>query len=439
MINKTEYTTQLLNLLDQYNAFLIDSELENITIIMSIIDDLTNNTSPENLKNMFVLLHDASIFPKDEPGKAFIQALETLYKQHKTFLYWKKIKDAFYAGHLSPELLEQYPLAQAIHIELPPPVPEQLIKPNLTMFKEYRSVLKPEYHPHANAMIDHLEKISFSQLKVFLKKLAQKLNQHMRDKQYDTVCLFHRGQYKSEYWVLKLIYPFLDFQISNVIEIYMEYDLSSKEDQAVILQLETSLQTKNSCLLLIDDGTYSGEQCGDHILHIAYRLEHIRQKQPEYFEQSTVELVFAFAYATQRASNLITQSLELLSYRRIPMLDDIKSVIKKVHLLSEKRIFTTKEMDWGNLQADYATVIAAIMDEAMACNEVERLTMVYTDWKTPDRLSSPASFFKSIPPVSLCREDKKIKFERMQNQWKNEGEHIIPSNFMGPYKIYSPF
>jgi hypothetical protein len=285
--------TKLLTLLNQYKLSLVDTDIENI----SIIDNLAFDPSLKNLKN--TLLNKAIIFQKNEPGKEFIQALSELCNTHQTFIYWNKIKDSFHAGHLSQQFLDRYQSAKDIGIELPPSTPGQTIKPNLRMFKEYRSALKPEYHPHANAMIEHLDKISFSELKVLVKKLAHKLNQHVQEKQYSSVCIFYRGKKKSEYWLLQLIYPFLNFTPTELIEIYDDYDFSSDKNQATILKLQNALHSKNSCLLFIDDGTYSDTQCFDHLVHIAYRLNHIHQKQPEYFNESSIELVFAFTYATQ--------------------------------------------------------------------------------------------------------------------------------------------
>jgi hypothetical protein len=421
----------LLNLLTQYQSSLIDSDIEKISIANTLVAD----SCLENLKSM--LLNNASVFQNDESGKSFIHALNELCKNHKTYLYWKKIKDAFHAGHLSQQRLETYQTAKESGIALPPSTPAQTIKPNLRMFKEYRSALKAEYHPHANAMIDHLDKISFTQLKILLKELANKLNQHVCEKQYNNVFIFHRGKIKSEYWILMLIYPFLNFKIADVIELGNDYDFSSDINQAIILKLQTRLHSKNSCLILIDDGTYSGNQCLDHILHIAFRLEQIRKNQPEYFNEATIELIFAFAYATQHASNLINQSLKLLSAHSLPIPCDLESLIQKVHLFFEKKILTTKEMNWGELQADYETSISAMLTSgSMQPDEVDRLTMVYTDWRTPDNLSSPAAFFKAAPPISLCLEEKKTELHTKQRHEHllNDEQHIIPVNLQSPYK-----
>ena len=427
MINRDEYKIKLRALLNQYQLSLVDADAEKIELIAQLITD----GSLDNLKRM--LHQPAIVFLDNEAGHILIQELSKLCKQHQTFIYWNQIKHAVRAGHVSEERLETYQTAKEIGIDLPPKVPQHSIKPNLRMFDKYRSLLKPAYHQHADAMVEHLDKISFGKLKILLKNLAHKLNQHVQDKQYTNVYFLYRGKDKSEYWALQLMYPFLNFKSHDVIEIPPGMDLSSDKNEAIYLNLRKALHAKNSCLILVDDGTYSGTQCFDHVMNTAYRLEQLYQEQPELFEGASIDMVFVFAYATQRAMDLIHNALELINHHQI-IPCDVRKLIKNVHLFHEKRVLSVKEMNWGELQADYATCISSMLDDSKEADRRDNLTMVYTDWRTPDGFSSPAPFFEGVPPVALCQEEKKAELEAEKKKWHPDDERVIPTSFPCPYR-----
>jgi hypothetical protein len=136
---------------------------------------------------------------------------------------------------------------------------------------------------------------------------------------------------------------------------------------------------------------------------------------------------------SQYASNLINQFLEFINkHQIIPC--DIEHLIKKIHLFSEKRILTTTEMNWGELQADYETSLSVMLEgDAMDREKRDGRSMVYTDWRTPDNFSSPGAFFKATPPISLCLEEKKTELEAKRNKWTDDKEHIIPIGLRAPY------
>jgi hypothetical protein len=429
MINRDEYKKKLHILLNQYKLSLVDvdPDPEKIQLITQLIAD----DSLDNLKKM--LHHQAIIFLDNEEGCTLIQELSKLCKQHQTFIYWNKVKNAVRVGHASEEQLETYQTAKEIGIDLPPKPPQQSIKPNLRMFGKYRSSLKSVYHQHADAMVEHLDKVSFSQLKVLLKNLAHKLNQHVQDKQYKHVYFLYRGKDKSEYWALQLMYPFLNFKSHDVIEIPPGMDLSSDKNEVIYSKLQEALHAKKSCLVLVDDGTYSGTQCADHVINTAYRLEQLHQKNPDLFDGASIDMVFAFAYATQRAMGLINQALELINQHPI-IPCDVRKLINNVYVFREKRVLSVKEMNWGDVQADYETCISSMLDDSQEADRRDNLTMVYTDWRTPDGFSSPASFFESVPPIALCREEKKAGLEAEKKKWRLDNERMIPTSFPCPYK-----
>jgi hypothetical protein len=427
MINRDEYKTRLRTRLNQYKLSLVDADVEKQALIAQLLVD----GRLDNLKLM--LHHKSDIFLDNEVGHVFIQALNNLCKQHQTFIYWNKVKNSVRAGHVSEEQFEIYQTAKEIGIDLPPEVPQKSIKPNLRMFDKYRSSLKPAYHQHAEAMLGHLDKISFSELKVLFKKIAYKLNQHVQEKQYKNVYFLYRGKDKSEYWALQLMYPFLKFKAHDVIEIPPGMDLSSDKNEAIYSRLQEALHAKNSCLVLVDDGTYSGTQCADHVINTAYRLEQLYQKKSESFHDASIDMVFAFAYATQRAMGLINQALELINQHQIVSCD-VRKLINNVYVFREKSVLSVKEMNWGDVQADYETCISSMLDDLKEADSRDNLTMVYTDWRTPDGLSSPASFFEASPPIALCQEGKKAELEAEKKKWRPDNERMIPTSFPCPYK-----
>ena len=61
--------------------------------------------------------------------------------------------------------------------------------------------------------------------------------------------------------------------------------------------------------------------------------------------------------------------------------------------------------------------------------------MVYTDWRTPDNLSSTGYFFRALPPPSLCIEAKQAEMEtkRLAENYI-DSTYIIPINLQAPYR-----
>lgn len=433
MSRELEYKANIQTLIMQYRTSLLDdSDAEK----KAILDALLSEPSLENVKRMTA--EASSLFLDSNLGNQFLSALTELNRKHQTYLYWGKVKNVIYAGHLSERslerVLETYQSAKGIGIDLPPQAPMQSIKPNLKMFKEYRSTLKPEFHAHANAVLKNLDKISFPQLKSLLKNLAGQLNQHIEANDYQSIYFLCRGKQKSEHWILQLIYPFLNFRANGVIEIPEGTDLSSSKNQDVTLKLGEALRSKDSCLILIDDGTYSGCQCGDHIVNIALRLDDMYKSKPGDFNETSIELIFAFAYVTQQAMGLINNSLNLINEHSL-LSCDIHNLIKRTHLFYEKKILSIKEINWGELQADYQATISTMLADSDTLERRENsLTTVYTDWRTPDGFSSSERFFKGVPPTLLCREEKKSEQALRQHKYINDDERIIPTNFRSPYK-----
>lgn len=419
-----------MEIVSQYKLSLLDSDTDKKTIIEQIIND----PSLTNLQT--IIQNHSAAFLDNEMGIEFIQSLKETSKKYQAYLRWEKIKCAYRAGHFFENRIEKYQMAQNLGINMPPRVPCQSIKPNLKAFQDYRSSLKPEYHAHANAMMGHLNKISFQQLKILLKNLADKLNQHIFSQQYDKVYLFYRGEKKSEYWILKLIFPFLNFNVADIIEVSNDYEFVDEKNQNTILKLTEAVNTPKSCLMLIDDGSYSGAQCSDHVMHLLYRLAHIHQTLPTDAFKGSLELVFAFTYTTNHALKNMSNILEILTLHRdklpIKINQDLHNLIQKIYLFSEKTILTVKETNWDELSADYASIITRLVRGDKA--DEDTLTLVYTDWRTPDGLSSSQLFFKAQPPISFCPTEIHATLEVKQNQLIKDDERIIPENLMCPYK-----
>lgn len=430
MIDTISFQNQFELLLKTYQLSLTHSQLTLSSQLISVFDEMMNHPSLSTLTK--IIEQHQALFLTEETGYAFIQELKNLCKGHQTYLYWKKIKNTLYAGHFKHLGIEKYAKAQALGVYLPPGIPSSSIKPRLSVFKAYRDALKSEYQDHADAIITHLDKISWRELKSLVRKLAAQLNQFVIEKKYQQIYFFHRGQAKSEYWILQLIFPFLNFEVQGVIEISNNFNCLDDENQNALEKLKNALSS-NTGLLFVDDGSYSGTQCIDHIHHVLLRLEHLLKIVPKLFHDASIELVFGFAYTTSHATALIDNALTLLLEHQL-ITSEILPFFKGVHLFTEKTILSLQEIDWGTLKTDYEIIIAKMVQDEKNPRPLDRLTMVYTDWRTPDGFSSITSFFKGAPPITLCLDEyKEVLLEKKsQHEFYSENQ-LIPLSFEAPY------
>ncbi len=113
------------------------------------------------------------------------------------------------------------------------------------------------------------------------------------------IYFFIRGRDKSEYWILQLLFPFLNIEVQKLIEsVPFQMNIWKKNGRS-------SFVPHKPCLILVDDGTYSGTQCADHICTIIDDLINLNKLYPELFVTPKLEIVFGFAYATHQALSLL--------------------------------------------------------------------------------------------------------------------------------------
>lgn len=338
--------------------------------------------------------------------------------------HWQIIRNAMGAGHLREATLQNYNKAQLLGITLPPPVPKQNIKPNLHAFRTYRENLHPRNRVYADAIMSHLDKVSFHQLKQYLQQLAAAINEHCQKYAYDAIYLFIRGREKSEYWILQLLFPFLNFEIRALLEIGRESSMKMMKTWPEILS------ANHPCLILVDDGTYSGTQCADHICSIIEDLIHIKKDYPTLFIHPKLEIVFGFAYATLQAITLIANILNKINEKQF-FTEDSRLFIRNIHQFYIKQALTHNEIEWKEFQKDYQAVLLPMLVE----NIMHETTLIYTDWRTPDNLSSITRFFKAEPPIQFCTTNiiRLIELKR-KGYHTTRFEEIIPTQLTGPYK-----
>lgn len=338
--------------------------------------------------------------------------------------HWQTIRNALRAGHLREDTLQNYDKAQGLGIELPPPVPQQSIKPNLLAFKNYRDHLHPSNQHYANAIMSHLDKVSFPQLKLYLQQLANRINEHCQSQNYDAIYFFIRGRDKSEYWILQLLFPLLNIEVQGLMEMNSLSNEHLEEEWKIILR------ATKPCLILVDDGTYSGTQCADHVFTIIDDLINLNKLYPGLLMTPKLEIVFGFAYATTQALMLINNILELINQKQFFDVN-VHRFIYQIHSFYIKKVLTHSEIDWGELQKNYPSVILHLLVD----NPTYQTTLIYTDWRTPDNVSSIERFFKGVPPIQFCKKEIIPIMELKRKRFiKTEAEEIIPTQLRGPYK-----
>lgn len=72
-------------------------------------------------------------------------------------------------------------------------------------------------------------------------------------------------------------------------------------------------------------------------------------------------------------------------------------------------------------------------------NPSRETILIYTDWRTPDNLSSIERFFKGVPPIQFCKKEIISILELKRKRFiKTESDEIIPTQLRGPYKKLKP-